>query len=184
MLGPIREVSIETATEMALLDADRRRILPWRPTGPELLQIGDDEPPERTTDPSSGDSPAPRTASMRVVIVEDEVIIAFELEDILKNLGAEVVGMAMSADEALRLVDAQRPDCVTMDISLKGDRDGISAALEIYARFGIRSLFVSAYGDAGARARAEPARPLGWIAKPIREDELDEFLGEFRDRSD
>jgi DNA-binding NarL/FixJ family response regulator len=55
-----------------------------------------------------------------------------------------------------------------MDIRLAGDRDGVDAALEIFRTLGIRSLFASAHGDAQVRARAEAARPLGWVAKPYR----------------
>lgn len=163
------------------LDHDRRGQRPSTPLS--LLHTGEGDSPDDATLPGSDGAPTTGTAPLRILVVEDEAIIAFELEDILERLGAEVVGTAMSADDAVRRAEALRPDCVTMDISLHGPRDGISAALEIYERFGIRSVFVSAYGDADARARAEPARPLGWVAKPIRAAQLDSILGTLRDDS-
>jgi DNA-binding NarL/FixJ family response regulator len=90
-----------------------------------------------------------------------------EIEDLLIELGFDVVGTAMDAEEAVRMAAALRPDVVTMDINLGRGRDGISAAVEIFQRFGLRSVFVSAYGNAETLARAEPARPLGWVTKPI-----------------
>lgn len=113
---------------------------------------------------------------LRVVIVEDEMIISMDLQMLLEDLEAEVVGTAMSADDADALVAAHRPDVVTMDINIKGDRDGVTAANEIFAKYGVRSIFVSAYGDAGTRARAEPAKPFGWVRKPIEKADLEEVL--------
>ncbi len=115
---------------------------------------------------------------LRVVVVEDEAIIAMELEDILAELGAEVVGTAPSAARAIELAGALRPDCMTMDIHIQGARDGISAAIEIYERFGIRSAFVSAFGNPETAARARTAHPLGWVTKPIRKADLGAVLAE------
>jgi DNA-binding NarL/FixJ family response regulator len=66
---------------------------------------------------------------------------------------------------------------MTMDIRIQGPRDGISAAIEIYERFGIRSAFVSAFGNPETAARAQAAHPLGWVAKPIRKADLATVLG-------
>lgn len=118
---------------------------------------------------------APRRP-LRVLIVEDEAIIAMELEMLLEELGAQIVGTATSAAEAEAIVRAQRPDCVTMDISINGDRDGVNAAVKIFEQYGVRSIFVSAYGNAATRARAEPANPLGWVRKPIDKADLNEVL--------
>lgn len=117
---------------------------------------------------------------LRVLVVEDEAIIAMEIEMTLEDLGAEVVGVAATAEDAVRLAIVHRPDCVTMDINLKGDRDGISAALEIHKALGIRAIFVSAYGSDETRGRAQPSRPFGWVQKPIRSKDLAEALGRVR----
>jgi DNA-binding NarL/FixJ family response regulator len=72
-----------------------------------------------------------------------------------------------------------------MDISIQGPRDGISAAVEIYERFGIRSVFVSAYGNPETMDRARPARPLAWVSKPINRARLEAALSAApRDQSD
>jgi DNA-binding NarL/FixJ family response regulator len=104
---------------------------------------------------------------LRAMIVEDEFIIALELEAVLEELGVEIVASAGTVDKAVRLAEEIRPDFVTMDIKLPGGRDGISGAVEIFQRFGIRSIFVSAYKDDEMLARAEAAQPLGWVRKPV-----------------
>lgn len=113
---------------------------------------------------------------LRVVIVEDEAIIAMELEMLLEELNVEVIGVALSAAEAEAMVAAERPDCVTMDINIQGDRDGVDAACNIFQKYGVRSIFVSAYGNADIKARAEPANPIGWVTKPVEPHKLEEML--------
>jgi two-component system, response regulator PdtaR len=116
----------------------------------------------------AGAEAAPR----RVLVVEDQAIIAMEIEDTLTDLGCDVVALAIDADEAVALADSLRPDLVTMDINLGRGRDGISAATEIFERFGIRSVFVSADGNGGVVVRAGAAQPVGWIPKPINASSL------------
>lgn len=157
----------------------------WWPVGARsvLGYLGTDEP---MRGPDMQPSAVPRHGRaaalqpLRVAVVEDEAIIALQIEEILSEMGAEVVGMCMSADEAIRLAERAQPDFFTMDISLRGQRDGISAAVEIFQRFGIRSVFISAYGDAEAVERAESANPLGWIRKPIDDEDLDALLRRLR----
>ncbi|WP_211243739.1 response regulator [Paracoccus hibiscisoli] len=113
------------------------------------------------------------------MIVEDEALIAMDLEMTLEDLGAEVVCKASSASEAVRLARQHQPDCVTMDINIHGDRDGVSAAIELYQLLGIRSIFVSAYGNPETRERAASANPVDWISKPFSEFELKKALDDF-----
>ena len=115
--------------------------------------------------------PQPLDASRtkpRILLVEDDYLVGMEVEAGLRDAGCEVIGVAATAEEAVRLAEKERPRLVVMDIRLAGDRDGVDAALEIHRRLGIRSLFASAHGDPEVRARAEAARPLGWIGKPYR----------------
>jgi DNA-binding NarL/FixJ family response regulator len=114
---------------------------------------------------ASGTTKRP-TLAARILIVEDEFLVAFQLEGALKDAGYDVVGIASSAEEALRLAEAARPALVLMDIRLMGTRDGIDAALELFREYGIRCIFASAHQDKDARSRAEPARPLAWLPKP------------------
>jgi two-component system, response regulator PdtaR len=102
----------------------------------------------------------------RILVVEDDYLVSSEIEAELLAAGFDVVGIATTAREAVRLALAERPSLVIMDIRLEGDRDGIDAALEIFDATGIRCLFASAYHDPETRRRAEPSLPLGWLSKP------------------
>jgi DNA-binding NarL/FixJ family response regulator len=104
----------------------------------------------------------------RILLVEDDFLVGMEVEAGLVEGGFEVIGPAVTAEEAVSLAEQHRPILVVMDIRLAGDRDGVDAALEIYRRLGIRSVFASAHGDRATRARASAASPAGWIDKPYR----------------
>lgn len=109
---------------------------------------------------------------LRVLIAEDEFFISLNTEMMLTALGHEVVGIAVSADEAVALADRERPDVVLMDIRLIGARDGIDAAAEIRNRFDIASIFVTANADPQTRLRADAVRPLAFLEKPLTEQRL------------
>jgi two-component system, response regulator PdtaR len=102
----------------------------------------------------------------QVLIVEDEFFVALDLETTLTRAGFEIVGVASNAEDAVRLAEALQPSVVIMDIRLAGQRDGIDAAIEIFERFKIRSVFATAHHDPGTIARAERANAAGWLAKP------------------
>ncbi len=116
--------------------------------------------------PASGDEGRGQRAR-RVLIVEDEVLIALDLRRELTTAGFEVVGVAGSAEDAVNITERERPDAVLMDIRLRGARDGVDAALEIWQRFKIRSVFVSGNIDDAMKQRAAPAQPLGFVSKPF-----------------
>jgi DNA-binding NarL/FixJ family response regulator len=119
----------------------------------------------RARDDSSGVEQAPAEPA-RIAVVEDDYLVASQMEAALTDAGFDVCGIASSADEAIALARRERPALVVMDIRLSGARDGIDAALELFAAQGIRCVFATAHHHADARARAQPARPLGWLAKP------------------
>jgi two-component system, response regulator PdtaR len=102
----------------------------------------------------------------RVLIVEDDYLIAMQMEAALSDAGFDVTGVASSAEEALELAAARRPALAVMDVRLGGRRDGIDAALELFGSLGIRCVFATAHYDARVRARAQPAAPLAWVPKP------------------
>jgi DNA-binding NarL/FixJ family response regulator len=102
----------------------------------------------------------------RILIVEDDYFVATALEQDLADAGFEVVGIAATAEEALHLARLHQPKLAVMDIRLAGKTDGIDAAVELRAQFGIGSIFATAHGDATTRARATKAQPLGWLVKP------------------
>ncbi len=113
-----------------------------------------------------GREEADKTENPRILIVEDEYLVALQMESELARAGFDIVGIAGSADEALDLAAAHSPILAVMDIRLRGSRDGVEAALELYARHRIRSVFVTAHYDADTRRRALPANPIGWLPKP------------------
>ena len=108
----------------------------------------------------------------RILIVEDEPIVAINLHEQLEELGYQPVGPTASGEAAITLAGELRPDLVLMDIQLEGDLDGIAAAREIRKRFQIPSLFLSAFSENATLERAKLAEPLGYILKPIEGLEL------------
>lgn len=109
---------------------------------------------------------------MRVLVVEDEIFIQLDLEQLLTAAGFEVVGISDNAADAIRLAEQERPDAVLVDIRLRGPRDGVDMAIELWKRFNIRSLFVSGNIDEGMKLRAAPAHPLGFVKKPFNADQI------------
>jgi two-component system, response regulator PdtaR len=108
----------------------------------------------------------------RVLIVEDNYFVAHQCAGALSAAGFEIVGIVPTGEEAVAVATAERPNLVLMDIYLAGKRDGIDAATEILERFGIRSIFASAFGDTAMRERAQRAEPLGWLPKPFSDVKL------------
>jgi DNA-binding NarL/FixJ family response regulator len=106
----------------------------------------------------------------RILIVEDDFFVALDLEAGLTDAGLRVVGPARTAEEAVALARAEKPQLAVMDIRLASARDGIEAALDLYRDLGIRSIFASAHADPSFRKRAEAASPLGWLQKPYTVD--------------
>ena len=110
--------------------------------------------------------------SIRVLIVEDEGIVATDIQERLVAVGYQSVGWADDAARAIAITEAQRPDIVLMDIRLPGLRDGIQAAEEIGRRFQIPVVFLTAYSEEATLERAKLAQPFGYILKPFNDREL------------
>ncbi len=108
----------------------------------------------------------------RVLVVEDERLVANALARNLEALGYQVVSNVASGEEALAKADETRPDLVLMDIRLEGDMDGIEAAGLITSRFDIPVIFVTAYADRNVLAKAKIAEPYGYLIKPVSKREL------------
>jgi two-component system, cell cycle sensor histidine kinase and response regulator CckA len=109
----------------------------------------------------------------RVMIVEDEAIVAMDLQLRVEALGHTVVGTAASAASALRQVAETRPDVTLMDIRLRGDVDGIAVAEQIRRNWDLPVVFLTAFTDTSTVARATATEPFGYIAKPVHDRELD-----------
>jgi signal transduction histidine kinase len=108
----------------------------------------------------------------KLLVVEDEEIVAFDIENTLKDLGYEVPAVVGSKQEAIAAAAKIRPDLVLMDIMLKGSMDGIDAAREIRNRFNIPVVYLTAYADISTLQQAKITEPFGYILKPFEEKEL------------
>ena len=102
----------------------------------------------------------------RILVIEDDFLVATEIEVALQGAGFAVTGVAASADEAIALAQATTPDLAVIDIRLSGARDGVDAALALFRDHAIPCVFATAHADEAVRARAAPASPLGWLQKP------------------
>jgi diguanylate cyclase (GGDEF)-like protein/PAS domain S-box-containing protein len=111
-------------------------------------------------------------ADERVLIVEDEKIIALDLQRRLEKFGYSVVSLAATAEEAVEAAFEYFPDIILMDIMLGGNRDGIDAAVEIHQRNNVPIVFLTAYADERTVERAKKAEPVGYVLKPFKEREL------------
>lgn len=103
----------------------------------------------------------------RVLVVEDEVIVARTIASQLKQLGYIVTGTASSGQVAINKVSENEPDIVLMDIILKGEMDGITAANYIRENLDIPVVFLTAYSDSNTLERAKITQPFGYIVKPF-----------------
>jgi diguanylate cyclase (GGDEF)-like protein/PAS domain S-box-containing protein len=109
---------------------------------------------------------------VRILIVEDETIVALDLKNSLHLLGYIVVGTASSGEEAIVKANETRPDLALMDIILKGEMDGIQAADAIRAHLDIPVIFLTACADENSLERAKVTEPFGYLLKPFEEREL------------
>jgi signal transduction histidine kinase len=110
--------------------------------------------------------------SARILVVEDEVIIAMEIEDRLRNMGYEVPAVVATGSEAIDKAQEIRPNLVLMDIMLKGDMDGVIAATKIRQQFDLPVIYLTAYADDNTLQRAKVTEPFGYLIKPFEEREL------------
>lgn len=107
------------------------------------------------------------TCERKIVIVEDEGLIAADLQGRLERAGYQVPGVAASGGEALEVIRAQSPDLVLMDIRLAGDLDGIQVADKVRQEFDIPVVYLTAYEDRETLERASQTQAFGYIKKPI-----------------
>jgi PAS domain S-box-containing protein len=111
-------------------------------------------------------------ANSRILVVEDEGIIAKDIQSTLNRSGYSVIAIASSGEEAIKKAMETHPDLVLMDIVLQGDMDGVAAAEKIRDRFDIPVVYLTAYSDDTTLQRAKITEPYGYILKPFQEREL------------
>jgi len=118
--------------------------------------------------PSQADS----LRGVRILVVEDEALIAEEIRERLARFGATVVGIADTGPGAIRLAREERPDLVLMDIRLKGPMSGIEASETIGRELAIPVVFLTAHSDWETVMRAKQSNPFGYVFKPFQETDL------------
>jgi PAS domain S-box-containing protein len=111
-------------------------------------------------------------ATARILIVEDDAIVARDLKASLTKMGYFVTDIASSGEDALDMAALSRPDLVLMDIMFGGDLDGIETAQRLRDRFDIPVIYLTAYGDEATFARAKQTLPLAYVLKPFDAKEL------------
>jgi two-component system response regulator LytT len=105
-------------------------------------------------------------SKLKVLIVEDDLMISESLKDILRILNHKVVGVADNADEAIELCNKDLPDLALLDIQISGDIDGVDLAEIIRDQFDIPFIFTTAYADNETVLRARDKGPFGYLVKP------------------
>jgi len=112
------------------------------------------------------------TTPAKILIVEDEAVIAAVLKSNLLQLGFLVAGCAATGQDAIDIAQTMHPDLVLMDIRLEGEMDGIEAARRIVAAQDIPIVYLTAFADDETLTRAKESNPFGFLAKPFKDDDL------------
>ncbi|HYL74056.1 MAG TPA: PAS domain S-box protein [Bryobacteraceae bacterium] len=122
--------------------------------------------------PAAGRTSAGQTHHGRILIVEDQGIVATDIERCLEESGFEVTGIATSMEDAIREASDSRPDLVLMDIRIHGEADGIDAAERLRQDFGLPIIYLTAHDDRDTLARAKRTEPMAFLLKPFKPAEL------------
>jgi excisionase family DNA binding protein len=112
----------------------------------------------------------------RILVVEDEIVVAMDIQKSLTSLGYSSPNVVFTGSDAVQIAVETHPDLVLMDIRLKGDMDGIEAAEQIRRRLDIPVVYLTAYADEQTLERAKRTQPYGYILKPFREKDLESSI--------
>lgn len=111
-------------------------------------------------------------AQERILVVEDETIVALDIQRVLRRLGYNVLAVVASGEDAVQRAAQLRPDLVLMDIHLRGPMDGIEAAAQLRAQMNLPVVYLTAHTDEQTLQRAKSTEPLGYLTKPFEERDL------------
>ena len=113
---------------------------------------------------------------MKILIIEDESIIAIHIKNSIEKLGHEAIDIVSSSDDALKLASKQEIDIVLCDINIDGCIDGIDTAKILHSTYNIPIIFLTAYKDIDTLKRASEIEFVGYIVKPFKNDELEAMI--------
>jgi PAS domain S-box-containing protein len=112
------------------------------------------------------------TSRCSILVVEDEPIVAKDLQQTLREMNYDAFAIASSAEDAIKRATERCPDLVLMDIRIKGERDGIATAEILGKQFGVSVIYLTAHADEATIERAARTAPYGYLLKPIKSAEL------------
>lgn len=111
-------------------------------------------------------------ARARILIVEDQIVTAKAIQEVLTNSGYEVVGNAVDGEQAIKMAADTSPDLILMDIKIRGPYDGITITQRIRAKSDIPIVYLTAYSDDETLKRAMHSSPHGYLLKPFDDKQL------------
>lgn len=111
-------------------------------------------------------------SKVKILVVEDELIIAEDIRIMLENLGYKVIGTVPGYSEAIELMDKNLPDVVLVDILLAGQKDGITLAETIREEYNLPFIFITSHSDTATVERAKSVHPDGYLVKPFEKKDL------------
>jgi DNA-binding LytR/AlgR family response regulator len=109
---------------------------------------------------------------IKILIVEDELIIAEDLANSLRKMNYEVIGIAMDFEEAIEIITSNTPDLMLLDINLGSEKDGIQLAEELNKKYQIAIIFTTSYADSATLERAKKVNPINYLVKPFQQEQL------------
>jgi DNA-binding NarL/FixJ family response regulator len=123
------------------------------------------------------------TQPTRVLILEDEILVAWSLQEVLNLVGYEVTGIAATVHDALCLAEVTRPDLAIVDVRLAGQRDGIEGAELLRQQFGLAVIFLTGEVDKETAQRASKVNPICYLVKPVHSQQLVDAIRTAPERS-
>lgn len=112
----------------------------------------------------------------KILIVEDEALLAMSMRIDLEDLGYEVCKSVSSGEEAVKIANEEKPDAVLMDIHLRGEMDGIEAAKQIKSLQGIPIIFITGYPSHETAEKIKSVEPIGYFVKPVASKDIHSLL--------
>jgi AmiR/NasT family two-component response regulator len=112
----------------------------------------------------------------RILVVEDQRIIALDLATTIKRVGHEAIGIETKGERAIKAVEALHPDLVFMDISLAGEIDGIEAARIIHEQFRVPVIYISGNHDSVTIEKSKTTNAYGYLVKPVEDCDISTII--------
>lgn len=120
----------------------------------------------------------------RVLVVEDETLVALFLVDLIEDLGFAVLGPARDGAEAIELGEVHRPEIAIVDISVAAERDGLEIGAELVSRYGVGLIFISGHRDVAEMPEVQALAPVAVLKKPCLPNQIAEALMRAASRRD